>query len=124
MLTRHAAVLAALAVAAGHFLAEIWLRDLGGTATDDKASATIVALTLTGLVAAAWLRLPRLRPLLTLAGAVALSGAWSGVAEADAAAVGVSAIAYLVAANALLAAGVVELAGALGIRLLPHPARA
>jgi hypothetical protein len=124
MLSRNVAVLAALTVAAGHFLAEIWLRDLGGTAFDDKASATIVALTLAGLVAAAWLRLPRLRPLLTLVGAVALTGAWNGVADADAALVGVSAIAYLAAANALLAAGVVELTGALGIRVLTHPARA
>jgi hypothetical protein len=124
MVTRTTAVLAALAVGTGHFLFQIWLRDLGGSATDAHASATVVAFTLAGFVAAAWLRLPRLRPLLAIVGVVALTGAWGSVADIDAAGAGVSAIAYLAAANALLAVGVVELAGALGIRLQPHAARA
>jgi hypothetical protein len=124
MLTRTTAVLAALAVVAGHFLAEIWLRDLGGSAVDTHVSATVVALSLSGLVAVAWLRLPRLRPLLPAVGLVALTEAWSGLADIDAAGAGVSAVAYLLAANALVGIGVVELAGALGIRLQPHTARA
>jgi hypothetical protein len=124
MLTRTTAVLAALAVVAGHFLAEIWFRDLGGSAVDTHVSATVVALSLSGLVAVAWLRLPRLRPLLPAVGLVALTEAWSGLADIDAAGAGVSAVAYLLAANALVGIGVVELAGALGIRLQPHTARA
>jgi hypothetical protein len=124
MLTRTTAVLTALAVVAGHFLAEIWLRDLGGSAVDTHVSATVVVLSLAGVVASAWLRLPRLRPLLAVVGVAALTQAWSGLAEADAAGAGVGAVAYLAAANALVAVGVVEVAGALGIRLQPHTVRA
>jgi hypothetical protein len=124
MLARNAAVLAALAVGTGHFLAEIWFDDLGGTTSTDKASATIVALTLAALAALAWRQLPLVRPVVMPVGIGALTSAWTAVAEADALAAGAGAVAYLAAANVLLAAGVVELAGALGIRVLTHPARA
>ena len=124
MNARTAIVLSALAVTAVHFLDEVWLRDSSGTAFDAKAGATIIALSLPALVALAWARLPRSRPLFAFVGLFVVSGAWSNLIGADASGGEVTSLAYLAAANALLAVGIGELANAVGARLHTQPARA
>jgi hypothetical protein len=123
MNARTAIVLSALAVTAVHFLDEIWLRDSSGTAFDAKAGATIIALSLPALVALAWTRLPQSRPFFAFAGLFIVSGAWSNLIGPDASG-GETSLAYLAAANALLAVGIGELVSAVGTRLQTQPARA
>jgi hypothetical protein len=124
MNARTAIVLSSLAVTAVHFLDEIWLRDSSGTAFDAKAGATIIALSLPALVALAWTRLPLSRPFFALGGLFLVSGAWSNLIGPDAAGGEIASLAYLAAANALLAVGIGELVGAVGTRLQTQPARA
>ena len=124
MNARTAIVLSALAVTAVHFLDEIWLRDSSGTAFDAKAGATIIALSLPALVALAWTRLPQSRPFFAFAGLVVVSGAWSNLIGPDSSSGEITSLAYLAAANALLAVGIGELVSAVGTRLQTQPARA
>ena len=123
MTTRTAVVLAALAVMAVHYLAAIWLHSDGDT-VGAQLGGTLLTLSLTGLAALAWARLPGLRPAFVVAGLVTVSGAWSDLVGADAGGIGITGLPYLAAANALLAMGIVELAGVLGTRTQPHAARA
>jgi hypothetical protein len=124
MNARTAIVLSALAVTTVHFLDEIWLRDSSGTAFDAKAGATIIALSLPALVALAWTRLPQSRPFFAFAGLFVVSGAWSNLIGPDASGSDLTSLAYLGAANALLAVGIGELVRAVGTRLQTQPARA
>jgi hypothetical protein len=123
MTTRTAVVLAALAVMAVHFLDEIWLHS-DGDAVGARLGGTVLALSLTGLAALVWARLPVMRAAFVVAGLVTVSGAWSGLVGADAGGIGITGLPYLAAANALLAVGIVELAGRFGSRTQPHAAGA
>jgi hypothetical protein len=123
MTTRTAVVLAALAVMAVHSFDEIWLHSTGDT-VGAQVGGTVLALSLTGLAALAWVRLPVVRAAFVVVGFVTVSGAWSDLVGADAGGIGITGLPYLAAANALLAVGIVELAGTIGARTQPHAARA
>ena len=123
MTTRTAIVLAALAVMAVHYFDEIWLHSTGDT-VGAQVGGSLLAISLTGLAALAWARLPVVRAAFVVVGLVTVAGAWSDLVGADGGGIGVTGLPYLAAGNALLAVGIVELAGALGTRTQPHAARA